>query len=470
MPTGADKYWEKREAKYDESWAKKKEELKQQGIVHIMGSYVDIHGRPKAKVVPIDKFESMMKGSELFTLAALEGLGQDVADDECSVRPDLDAITPIPWIESLAWAPGSLYFHGDPWPLDSRNVLKRQRARAAEKGWYLLMGIEPEHYLVRFEDGRMVPFYPNDKIGKVAYDVPLFMDAFPYVQQMYNYMKQLGWAPSSYDHEDGNSQFEIDWAPADCLKLSDQFVLFKMMAKHVASTLGAQATFLAKPFADRTGTGAHFNLSLGEIETRKNIFDDPSHQYNLSKIGHWFIGGILKHAEALCAVLSPNVNSYKRLISTGSASGHTWCPVYVTYGRNNRSNMVRISTMEGQWQKSGQRVEIRSADGCVNPYLGSAAVLAAGLEGIEKKIDPGENYEINLYEMPEVEQKRRGIRTLPRTLLQAVEAFEKDELMKEAFGDSLHKEFCNVKYAEWWDYHRTVSEWEINKYIKVYDF
>lgn len=466
-------YWEKRQASFDEAWPQKKKELKELGISYLLASFVDIHGVPKAKAVPLENFEAMMKGSELFTLAAVDGLDQRVQDDEASVRPDLDAITPMPWMEGVAWAPGSLYFHGEPWPSCPRNVLKRQIQRAAAKGFVFRYGIEPETYLIRIENGHPVLANPQDKLAKAAYDIPSLLDApmYPYIKEMVEYMEKLGWRPTVYGHEDANSQLEIDWEPADCMTTSDRATLFRMMAKHVAAKYGAIATFIPKPFANRTGTGWHFNTSLVDKETGKNMFDDPKHPYNLSQLGSWFTGGLLKHGEALSAILAPTVNSYKRLIKGGSITGYTWCPVYITYGRNNRTNMVRVSTMEGPWQKFGQRVEIRTVDGSVNPYLGSAATLAAGLEGIEKQIAPGTDYDdINLYDLSDEDLRKRNIRVLPRTLLEAVEAFEKDQLMKEVFGPRLHEIFCEVKYAEWWDYHRTISEWEIERYINTYHF
>jgi len=316
---------------------------------------------------------------------------------------------------------------------------------------------------VRIENGYLVPANPRDKIDKAAYDVPSLLDCLSWTDVVLNYMNQLGWDVTSYDHEDANSQFEFDLMFTDCMTTSDRIILFKMMAKYAAANQGVIATFLAKPFANRTGTAFHFNISLADKKTGKNLFDAPEHPYNLSQLGHWFIGGLLKHGEALSAVLNPNVNSYKRLIKTGSITGSTWAPVYVTYGRNNRTNMVRVPSMGG-------RVEIRTTDGCVNPYLGSAVILAAGLEGIEQQIDPGTNYEINLYELSDEELRERGIRTLPRTLLEAVEAFERDELMKDVFGEELHKAFCELKYTEWWDYHRHISDWEIERYINTYDF
>lgn len=432
--------------------------LRERGVRYCLAAYVDIHGVPKAKAVPIDDFERMMSGSELFTGAALEGLDQGPNDDELSVHPDLEAITQLPWQPEVAWAPGSLYYHGAPYPLCSRNVLQRQRERAAASGFVFSLGIETEIFLVRREGGRIAPANPRDTIRKAAYDVWLLLDAFPWVDEMVRYMNELGWHVNSLDHEDANSQFEFDWEYRDCLVTSDRFTLFRMMAKALADRHGIIATFMPKPYADRTGNGAHFNMSLADLRTGQNVFDDSAHPYNLSQLGHWFIGGLLAHADALCAVWAPTVNSYKRLIKGGSRTGYTWAPIFATFGRNNRTNMLRVPLMGG-------RVECRTADSTCNPYLASAFALAAGLEGIERQLDPGPNYEINLYELSDEEIKRHGVRRLPQTLLEAVAAFENDSLAPEVFGTQLHREYCELKYAEWWDYHSHVSDWELERYL-----
>ncbi len=454
-------------------WREKKESLKQQGIQFCMASYVDVHGMLKAKVVPIEHFEKMMRGSELYTGAALDGMpSQDVQSDEVGVRPDVDAIMPIPWLEGMAWAPGSLYYLGEPYDECSRNVLKRQMERAANKGHIFRLGFEPEFYFVRIKDGVVVPASEKDDLAKAAYDMPPTFDYIPLFNEIVGYLQQLGWNPVVYNHEDSNCQFELDWECAEAVTAADRFTFFKIMVQELLRKQdpGAIATFIAKPFANRTGTGAHFNMSLVDKETGKNLFDDPEHEFNLSQLGHWFIGGILKHAGAIAAVGAPTVNSYKRLIKGGCMTGYTWAPVYRTFGRNNRTNMVRVPSMEGPYTEKGPRVECRIPDGACNPYLTAAMFLAAGLEGIEKKIDPGTNYEINLYELSDQELNERGIRVLPRTLLEAVEEFERDELAQAVFGEKLHKAYCELKYKEWWEYHNTVSSWEIDRYIKVFRF
>jgi glutamine synthetase len=437
----------------------RKRDLIERGVLLCLSSYVDVHGTPKAKAVPIEHFERMLGGSELFTGAALDGLGQGPNDDELSVHPDLAAITILPWNPEVAWAPGPLYYHGEPYPMDSRTVLQRQLDRATSLGYSFNLGVETELYLVRRgEDGTVSPANPRDTLTKAAYDVGLLLDAYPFVRDMASCMNALGWGLFSLDHEDANSQFEFDWAYADAMTTADRVVLFKMMARAVADRYGSTCTFMPKPYSNRTGTGAHYNMSLASIDDGLNLFDDELSRDGLSRLGHRFIGGIIKHAAAVTAVLSPTVNSYKRLIKSGSMTGFTWAPVYTTYGRNNRTNMLRIPL-------SGGRVECRTVDGSCNPYLAAAMLLAAGLDGIENDIDPGPGYEENLYEFTDTQLASAGIEVLPRTLHDAVECFAADPLSEAVCGPDLAREFVDLKTAEWWDCYYQVTPWEIDRYL-----
>lgn len=443
----------------DEPLARKKQELEARGVRFCLAAYVDAHGVPKSKAVPIEHFERMMGGSELFTGAALDGLGQGPNEDELSVRPDLDAITVLPWNPEVAWAPGSLYFHGAPYPMDSRNVLRAQLQRAADLGFTFNLGVETEFYLVRrTEDGRVAPANPDDTLNRAAYDVRLLLAAYPFVRDVVSAMQALGWGVFSLDHEDSNSQFEVDWAYADALTTADRVTLFKLLAKQVAERHGAVCTFMPKPYSARTGTGAHFNMSLADRRDGENRFVDEGAPDRLSALGHHFIGGVLAHAPAVTAVLAPTVNSYKRLIKSGSMTGYTWAPIYVSYGRNNRTNMLRIPLQGG-------RVECRAVDGTCNPYLAAALILAAGLEGITGEIDPGPGFEDNLYTYSDRQLHEHGIRILPRTLLEAAEAFEADPLVEQVFGPELRQAYLELKTREWWDYHNEVSGWEIQRYL-----
>lgn len=446
--------------------SKIQEELKNKGVKYCIGAYVDIHGIPKAKVVPIDHLPQMAAGSERYTGYALDGLGQAPSDDELNSIPDLDHIIQLPWEPKVAWMPADNGFQGKLYPLNTRVALKNVLATAAEMGFGFNLGIECEIYLLKQEaDGQLVVPNPDDKLTKPCYDVRGFMDNFGWLDKMASAINGLGWDLYSLDHEDGNSQFEFDFNYSDALTMCDRLTFFRYMAKHYAKEEGLLATMMPKPFADKTGTGAHFNMSLYDINTGKNLFacdpkDDPR-GIGLTKLGYQFIAGILKHGPALCATFAPTVNSYKRLVRQGKMSYFSWAPVFNSYGSNNRTNSVRVPA-------GGGRCESRNADGAVNPYLAAALALAAGLEGIREGLDPGNPNEDNLYGISETERTRRGIDFLPQTLQEAVAAFAADPLVEHALGKELREEFIRYKTEEWDAYHLTVSKWEIERYSYMF--
>jgi glutamine synthetase len=437
--------------------------LREAGVEFCLSSYVDVHGVPKAKAVPIDHFAGMMDGSELFTGAAIDGLGQSPSDDELSLRPDLEAITILPWQPDVAWAPGYLHLHGSPYPMCSRTVLKRQIDRAAERGYVFNVGIETEFFLVRRGEQGIAPANPRDVLARAAYDVAELFEPLPILRELIGYMNQLGWDVHSFDHEDANSQFEFDFSYADALSMGDRFVLWRLMTKLVARRHGVQATFMPKPYMDRTGNGGHFNMSLADGSTGANLFetDEDPRGANVSALAYNFVAGVLAHAPAICAVACPTVNSYKRLVKSGSMTGFTWAPVFISYGSNNRTHMLRIPT-------GSRRVESRAVDTSCNPYLAAAMFLAAGLEGIEQGLDPGDPIALNMYEQSDERLRELGVSTLPRTLLEAAEALDADPLAGEVLGPELKASFVELKTREWWDYHNTVSSWEHERYLDFF--
>ena len=442
------------------------QQLKDKGVLYCAGAYVDIHGIPKAKVVPIDHLPQMAAGSERYTGYALDGLGQAPSDDELTSIPDLDHIIQLPWEPKMAWMPADNGFQGKPYALNTRVALKNMLVQAAEMGFGLNLGIECEIYLLKQNaDGTLSVPNPDDKLTKPCYDLRGFMDNFSWLDKMAQTINDLGWDLYSFDHEDGNSQFEFDFNYSDALTMCDRLTFFRMMAKHYAKEDGLVATMMPKPFADKTGTGAHFNMSLYDIKTGKNLFacdpkDDPR-GLGLTPLGYQFIAGILKHGPALCAAFAPTVNSYKRLVRRGAMSYFSWAPVFNSYGSNNRTNSVRVPM-------GGGRCESRNADGAVNPYLAATLALAAGLEGIRENLDPGKPNEDNLYDLNEEQRQVRAIEFLPQTLQEAVAAFAADDLVEQALGKGLRDEFIKYKTQEWETYHLTVSQWEIDRYSYMF--
>jgi glutamine synthetase len=438
--------------------------LQEQGVKYCLASYVDLHGIPKCKAVPIAHLGRMLNCSEMFTGAALHGIPQAVQDDEVCAKPDLDTCTVLPWNPEVAWFASDLYLHGIPFEACSRGILKRTLARASAMGFRFQLGIETEFCIFRpTAHGGFAVISERDTLDKPAYDVRTLLDYYPVLDELVSAMNKLGWDVFSFDHEDSVGQFETDFAYADALVMADRFTFFRWMAHEIARKHGAFASFMPKVSADRTGSGAHFNMSLADLRTGQNLFEDAADPRGcgLSKLGYHFIAGVLRHARAICAVAAPLVNSYKRLVLKGSMSGFTWAPVYVCYGGNNRTNMLRIPM-------GGGRVECRAPDIACNLYLAAAMMLSAGLEGVRESLDPGAPHMENMYEYSEAELQHQRIEVLPRTLLEAVEAFAADPLSRDVFGDLMFQAFVDFKRREWAEYHNHVSDWELKRYLQMF--
>lgn len=457
-----------RVTKYTEDRVKAKlDELEASGVRYAMACYVDIHGVPKAKCVPLAHFADMCAGSELFTGYALDGLGQEPQDDEISAIPDLDRGFQIPWRKDIAWFPADNYFHAEPYALNTRVVLQKALDEARRAGYTFNLGIEAEVYLLKLdESGRLIVPNDNDNLNKSCYDVQRFMEALPFTDRMASLMNELGWDVYSFDHEDGQSQFEFDFNYADALTTCDRYTFFRFMAKKVAAELGLAAVFMPKPFASLTGSGAHFNMSLADERTGENLFvpsspSEDKHDCKLSRLGYQFIGGLIAHGMANCVAFAPTVNSYKRLIRKGHMSYYSWAPVFNSYGGNNRSNMLRVPM-------NGGRVECRGADASCNPYLAASLALSAGLQGIRDSVDPGPPHHENMYEYTPAQLAEIGVSELPRNLSEAVAAFARDPFVERVLGPGLRDEFIRYKTEEWESYHQSVSQWEVDRYARFF--
>ncbi|MEZ0388045.1 MAG: type III glutamate--ammonia ligase, partial [Verrucomicrobium sp.] len=324
-----------------------KQELVGRGIKYCIGAYVDIHGVPKGKVVPVDHFEDFARGSELYTGYALDGLGQRPNDDEIASVPDLERGVRLPWQPEVMWYPADLTFHGQPYEVSTRVAFGKVLEEARSMGFGFNLGIECEVYFVRQDRQGLVIPNADDNLMKSCYDVKRFMDAYGLVDRIATTINELGWDLYSFDHEDGNSQFEFDFKYADGMTMADRYIFFRFLAKKYAADEGLLATFMPKPFADKTGNGAHFNMSLSDLVSGDNFFkaapgEQDAYGLGLSKVGYSFIAGILRHGRALCAAFAPTVNSYKRLIRKGAMGYYSWAPVFNSFGTNNRTNSVRV--------------------------------------------------------------------------------------------------------------------------------
>lgn len=427
---------------------------------YYLASFCDIHGISKAKMVPADHLSDMTFGSEMYTGAALDGVPQAVNDDEVSAHPDMSRSFPLPWNPEIVWCPSDLYIKETPFDACIRSILRKVLDNGAKSGLTFNLGIEAEFFILKTEHEKPTPLSERDNIGKAAYDVRLLLDNFDVLKELVEAMNYLGWGVYSFDHEDANGQVEIDFNYSDALTMCDRFTFLRFMAGEIARKHGAFASFMPKPFPHLTGSGAHFNMSIVD-KNNKNIFISDAKDGQLSDIARFFAGGIIEHAGAISAIIAPTVNSYKRLTKRVSASGFTWAPIVASFGSNNRTNMLRTPM-------AGNRIECRAVDASVNPYLAAAVLFAAGLDGIEKQIDPGQKFTENLYEYTDHELHEHGVRMLPKTLYEAVCALESDKFIQAVMGEKMFKSYIDYKKKEWDEYHQHVSDWELNRYLRMF--
>lgn len=435
--------------------------VSENGIEFFLCSFVEMSGTPKAKVIPATHLEDMANEGAGFGGFAAGEIGQGPHDPEMACIPDFNSLTVVPWRNNLAWVAGDMFVEGKSWHYCPRTILRNQLEKTKQKGYRFNVGIEAEFMLLKQgEDGQYAPWDRLDNLDKPCYDLKALYRNLDMMTSLIKYMQELGWQPYANDHEDGTCQYEVNWTYSDALTTADRHTFFKWMVKTIAEERGLLATFMPKPFTNLTGSGAHFHMSLWDEDNHSNLFLDENDNNGISQLAYWFTGGILKHAQSITAITNPLVNSYKRLVRRPPRSGASWAPVYVTYGANNRTQMIRIP--------APGRIENRLGDGAANPYLAATVLLAAGLDGIENQLDPGEQNVDNLYEVPEDELQRRGIASLPSTLSDAADALEADDVIKNALGTEYADYYIQVKRKEWRDYHLSVSQWETDKYLEIY--
>ena len=419
---------------------------KERGIKYFLISFVDLFGAMRAKLVPASAITDMAKDGAGFAGFAT-WLDMTPADPDMFAIPDPDSLIQLPWKPEMGWLAADLYMEGKPVAQAPRNVLKSIVAKAGEQDMRLKHGVECEYHLIS-ADGTTIAD-SADIQAKPCYDQQALMRSSHVVMEICDYMQELGWGPYQNDHEDANGQFEMNWDYDDALVTADRHAFFKFMVKSIAEKHGLRATFMPKPFTNLTGNGCHAHVSLWTNSGETNLFYDENGELGLSDLAYTFLGGLMANASALTAIANPTVNSYKRLNAPVTSSGATWSPNTITYGGNNRTHMIRIP--------DPGRFEVRLADGSTNPYLLPAALLAAGLDGIEKKSNPGKRVDINMYSEG---HKVRGAKQLPLNLLDALRAFEGNKTLRAGLGDELVDAFAKLKHAEWTDYTRHLTDWE----------
>jgi glutamine synthetase type III len=414
---------------------------KDRGIKYFLISYTDLFGAQRAKLVPADAIDGMQKAGAGFAGFAT-WLDMSPSDSDLFAKPDPESLIQLPWKPEVGWLAADLWMDGKEVDQAPRNLLKRMIAKS---GYQMKSGIEPEMFLVN-ADGTQISD-PSDTAEKPCYDQQALMRRYDVITEICDAMIQLGWGPYQNDHEDANGQFEMNWNYGPALQTADQHAFYKFMAKSIAEKHGLRATFMPKPFVNLTGSGCHAHVSLWD--GKKNLFEDPKGELGVSELGYHFIGGLMHNTDAICALTNPTVNSYKRINAPRTTSGATWAPNSITYTGNNRTHMIRIP--------DAGRFEFRLGDGAANPYLLQAAILAAGLDGMDNKRDPGKRLDINMYTDG---HKVKGVKKLPLNLLDALRLFESSKATRTMFGDEFVTAYSKLKMQEWNNYCRTLSQWE----------
>ena len=418
---------------------------KERGIKYFLISYVDLFGTLRAKLAPAAAIGDMAKEGAGFAGFA-SWLDMTPADPDVLAIPDPASLIQLPWKKEVGWLAADPYMNGKLVEQAPRVVLKNMREKAAKAGYTLKTGVECEYFLVS-PDGSGISD-ASDTQSKPCYDQSALMRRYDVISEICDSMLELGWQPYQNDHEDANGQFEMNWLYDDCLVTADRMAFFKYMVKAIAEKHGLRATFMPKPFANLTGSGCHVHVSLWK--DGKNLFEDGNDGLGLSRTAYNFIGGVMNAAQELCSITNPTVNSYKRINAPATLSGATWSPNSVTYAGNNRTHMIRIP--------GNGRFELRLADGAANPYLLPAALLAAGLDGMARSIDPGKPLNIDMY--AEGHKAPVDTKKLPLNLLDALRLTERSELLRRELGSEFIDSYIKLKTKEWDEFSRQLTPWE----------
>jgi len=423
------------------------------GVKYFMISYTDLFGGQRAKLVPAQAIDMMQKDGAGFAGFAT-WLDLTAAHPDMLAVPDSDSVIQLPWKPDVAWVASDCLMEGQIVAQTPRATLKRLIKEAAGDGMHVKTGVEAEFFLISV-DGSAISD-AADTASKPCYDQQAVMRRYEVIAEICDHMLALGWSPYQNDHEDANGQFEMNWGFDDVLATADKHSFFKFMVKSIAEKHGLRATFMPKPFPGLTGNGCHAHISVWDKAGKTNVFADDSAELGLSAKGRNFLGGIMKHASALAAVTNPTVNSYKRINAPRTVSGATWSPNTITWTGNNRTHMVRVP--------GPGRFELRLPDGAANPYLLQAVIIAAGLDGIRSKADPGKRYDIDMYQDG---HKVKGAPKLPLNLLDALREFDKDKALKASLGEEFSAAYLKLKHQEWNAYAQHFTQWERDNTLDV---
>ncbi|RNF34711.1 type III glutamate--ammonia ligase [Paracoccus methylarcula] len=419
---------------------------RENGIKYFMISYTDLFGSQRTKLVPAAAISGMQEDGAGFAGFAT-WMDLTPAHPDMLAMPDASSVIQLPWKKEVAWVPSNCVMEDKGLAQAPRNVLARLVAEAAEMGLTVKTGIEAEFHLLNAEGTEVAD--PADTAVKPCYDQLAILRRYDMIAEICDYMLELGWEPYQNDHEDANGQFEMNWKYDEAMATADKHSFFKFMVRAIAEKHGLRATFMPKPIMGLTGNGCHAHISVWDSETGENAFADDGKELGLSDRGRHFLGGIMKHAEALALITNPTVNSYKRINAPRTTSGATWAPNSVTWTGNNRTHMVRVP--------GPGRFELRLPDGAANPYLLQAVIIAAGLSGLKSKADPGPRHDIDMYAEG---YKVKDAPKLPLNLLDAIRSYDADEELKIAMGEDFSSAYIKLKTQEWNNYCSHLSDWE----------
>ena len=426
---------------------------KEKGIKYFMISFTDLFGAQRAKLVPAQAIEDMERDGAGFAGFAT-WMDMTPAHPDMLAVPDPTSVIQLPWKRDVAWVASNCIMENSLVAQAPRNVLNRLIDEAAKDGITIKTGVEAEFFLLT-PDGIQISD-EFDTAQKPCYDQQAVMRRFDVIAEICDYMLELGWGPYQNDHEDANGQFEMNWEFDNALNTADKHSFFKFMTKSVAEKHGFRATFMPKPLEGLTGNGCHVHISAWEKTNETNIFIDNDKELGLSDKGLNFLGGIMKHAKALTAITNPTVNSYKRINAPQTTSGATWAPNTATWTSNNRTHMVRVP--------GPGRFELRLPDGAANPYLLQAIIIAAGLNGVRSRANPGKRLDNNMYAEG---YKVANAPTLPLNLLDAIRAYDDDKSLKSTLGDEFSNAYIKLKTQEWNAYASHFSIWESQNTLDI---
>ncbi len=425
---------------------------KQKKIKYFLISFVDLFGVLRSKLVPAHAIKDMqVNGAGFAGFAAW--LDMTPADSDMFAIPDPDSLIQLPWNKEVGWLASDLWMNGKPVDASPRVMLKKQIKKLSELGYSMKSGVECEYFLIS-PDGNTIADN-RDTQSKPCYDQSSLMRRYELIKEICDCMIEMGWGPYQNDHEDANGQFEMNWDYSDCLKTADRHTFFKFMVKTIAEKHDLRATFMPKPFENLTGNGCHAHISLWK--GKKNIFLDQHDKLGLSKIAYNFLGGIMRHASSLSTFFNPTINSYRRINAAPTKSGATWSPSSISYTGNNRTHMIRVP--------DPGRFELRLMDGSANPYLLQASVLAAGMEGLSKRINPGKPLFCNMYEDY---KNYPNLSKLPNELKDSLDKIENNKEMNKAFGKEVIKSYVKLRTSELKDFNdnekfdksKPITKWE----------